>query len=287
MLMHAEILNKRPRKDKQIPIIQISIPKAGTHLLQKCLRLIIQQNNIPFILEDSLGRYWYLKTRHLKYNEEHKRKILAVPQAVKFFIFRDPRDQLVSFIFYIAKSYKESPETYQAIHDNHALHIKKFNMGQLGIYPFDCASYAHLSLEEMLFELIFFGSPIYDSLGYRFINKNYQTNGIKEFYDSYMPWKEVPDICTIRFEDLVGPHGGGSYEAQRACIHKIAHHLGIELSEQRVAYIAQRLFGNTPTFREGKIGSWRTHFNEEHKTLFKEMAGQLLIDLGYESDFNW
>jgi hypothetical protein len=41
------------------------------------------------------------------------------------------------------------------------------------------------------------------------------------------------------------------------------------------------------TFRSGKIGDWRSHFSAEHIRLFKEVAGDLLIRLGYERDLNW
>jgi hypothetical protein len=41
------------------------------------------------------------------------------------------------------------------------------------------------------------------------------------------------------------------------------------------------------TFRSGKSGTWRQYFTEEHKRLFKEVAGDLLIRLGYETDNDW
>ena len=37
------------------------------------------------------------------------------------------------------------------------------------------------------------------------------------------------------------------------------------------------------TFRKGKPGNWQEHFSEQNKALFKEMAGDLLIRLGYET----
>jgi hypothetical protein len=43
----------------------------------------------------------------------------------------------------------------------------------------------------------------------------------------------------------------------------------------------------TQTFHKGKIGSWRTHFNNRHKEAFKRVAGDLLIELGYEQNLNW
>jgi len=43
----------------------------------------------------------------------------------------------------------------------------------------------------------------------------------------------------------------------------------------------------SPTFRSGKTGEWKKHFTPEHKKLFKDVAGDLLIKLGYEKDKGW
>lgn len=67
------------------------------------------------------------------------------------------------------------------------------------------------------------------------------------------------------------------------------------LIEQAVASNAfERVSGRKPgqedssSFaRKGISGDWRNHFTPEHKARFKELAGELLIDLGYEADMNW
>jgi hypothetical protein len=41
------------------------------------------------------------------------------------------------------------------------------------------------------------------------------------------------------------------------------------------------------TFRSGKAGGWREHFTDEHKRLFKDVAGDLLVRLGYEKNNDW
>jgi hypothetical protein len=41
------------------------------------------------------------------------------------------------------------------------------------------------------------------------------------------------------------------------------------------------------TFRSGKTGGWREQFTEEHKALFKDIAGDLLVRLGYEKSNDW
>lgn len=39
--------------------------------------------------------------------------------------------------------------------------------------------------------------------------------------------------------------------------------------------------------RKGVAGDWQNVFTEKDKRIFKEEAGDLLIELGYEEDNNW
>jgi hypothetical protein len=40
-------------------------------------------------------------------------------------------------------------------------------------------------------------------------------------------------------------------------------------------------------YRKGVAGDWRNHFSEEDRRVFKEEAGELLIQLGYEKNSGW
>ena len=40
-------------------------------------------------------------------------------------------------------------------------------------------------------------------------------------------------------------------------------------------------------YRKGIAGDWENHFSAEDKRIFKEIAGDLLIQLGYEKDLDW
>ncbi len=93
----------------------------------------------------------------------------------------------------------------------------------------------------------------------------------------------------VKFENLIGPKGGGSYEQQLKTIMKISQHLGIPLSLQKIQTVIADLFGGTWTFREGQIGGWKKYFTPEIKKAFKQDPRliQLLIDLGYENGSNW
>jgi len=44
---------------------------------------------------------------------------------------------------------------------------------------------------------------------------------------------------------------------------------------------------SSPTFRSGKVGSWRTAFDKENKRLFNDVSDDLLIRLGYEKNNGW
>lgn len=100
-------------------------------------------------------------------------------------------------------------------------------------------------------------------------------------------WRESPRFLAIRFEDLIGPHGGGKTDVQYEVIKMILDHLNLQPPKQGIEGVAREMIGGSYTFRKGVIGGWRDSFMQEHKDAFKEIAGDLLIELGYEKDFDW
>lgn len=111
---------------------------------------------------------------------------------------------------------------------------------------------------------------------------------ITECYRAYLQWHHAySDTYVTHFEKLVGDKGGGDSAMQTEEIQRIANFLEISLDQNQITDIAHNLFGGTSTFKQGKIDSWKKYFTPQVKTLFKKVAGQLLIDLGYETDFNW
>jgi hypothetical protein len=222
-----------------------SIPKSGTHLATRVIEELtgFVGRIIPTNLDDLKSNQFM--GAHLPYSVENE--LLLRKNNVKgVFIFRDPRDQLVSNVFFIYKF----PQLWPMVQ--------------------------HLTFDQLLEYLIKDGSLI-TSL-----------NNIDAFYKSFLPWKEILDIFyTTQFEKLIGPLGGGTLASQLTEIKNIAAHIGISISDGQAMKISQAIYGNTWTFREGKIGSWKKYFNEQHKRLFKHIAGQLLIDLGYETDLLW
>ena len=111
--------------------------------------------------------------------------------------------------------------------------------------------------------------------------------GIREKLLMMSPWFSTSEAQIFFFEELVGEAGGGSREAQEAAILRLAELVGIALTTRKVREIGASAFGTGSTFRSGRTGGWRQHFDDEIKTLFKEEAGSLLIDLGYERVDDW
>lgn len=96
-------------------------------------------------------------------------------------------------------------------------------------------------------------------------------------------WQAV----VVRFEDLIGPAGGGDADRQADSLRRLARHVGVEVTAGKAAKVGHDLFGGTRTFRSGRIGGWREHLGTEHVTAIKQILGDLLVELGYERDDSW
>ena len=162
--------------------------------------------------------------------------------------------------------------------------LKKNNCNLFFIYrnPRDCAVSAVYYMQKHTNIWPAFQSLSFDDALTSIIIAINQDN-----YRIYMPWFNEINICVVRFEDLVGSHGGGNDQAQYEAVNHIANQLGLDYNNAQLSIIADDLFGKSGTFYKGQICSWKSHFNNAHKQLFKELAGDLLISLGYEKDDNW
>jgi hypothetical protein len=215
-----------------------SIPKCGTHLLAKAIELTANIKLIDEIKAEKIINFGIPSNKnenqfsrcHMPFLKSLSEEILAKNYKV-FFIYRDPRDQVVSRAYWIQKRQKNKQK-----------------------------------IETLIDFLI---------------------ADIKNYYHRFLPWKNEGHICTLKFEDLVGQLGGGNNQTQRMEIRKICRFLNMKPTPDLIKNCIKNLYGNTFTFREGKIGSWKHHFNAAQKQAFKKIGGQLLIDLEYEADLNW
>ena len=106
-------------------------------------------------------------------------------------------------------------------------------------------------------------------------------------------------IITVRYEDLL-------YDAEHE-VGRVLTWAGVDASSQMINSVVTRnrfsrlaigkrfwrRFGSgskpraKSNLRKGISGDWKNHFRAHHCERFKELAGQALIELGYETDENW
>ncbi len=224
----------------------VTIPKSGTNLLAKALRLItdkkVKRYNSKKLLSNELPSNSYIiHFSHVIYNPSVAR-FFEENNYVNLFMIRDPRDVVVSHVFWFVSHPKIYPKLYKR-------------------YKHDPTFFSKLLTQQI--------------------------RSIKKTYDLYLRWSKDSHFYTVRFEKLVGASGGGNDKEQLQELKNISRHCGFDASPDSLKKVAKELFGGTMTFREGIMGSWKKYFSEQDKELFKNVAGQLLIDLGYESDLKW
>jgi len=235
-------------------ICVVSIPKSGTFLIAR-------------YIEELTGKSWSMigniTEKNLAYWDWNKKFAVThsycMPEAIDFcknnnvkviFNYRDPRDIVISAYFYLK---------------DHEF-AKAFTSSQL--------------IDELIINhMRFWWISNFD--------EEFRKLNIKNYFPLFLEWIKQDFVCSTCFECLVGPQGGGAVDMQTQEITKIAKFLDITVKNRKLNHILHTIFGNTVTFRQGKIGSWRKHFSPAHKQLFKNLAGQILIELKYENDLDW
>ena len=260
----------RFRSQKDLPILLgISFPKSGTHLLDQIL--LGFSNVAPFAkrvhsfyaeYEGESGRKrtpeqalaWLDSLRprdvasaHLFARPEAIARVCS-PKFISYFIFRDPRDVVVSHVFYVT--------------DMEARHVHHDYYQSLP--DFD----ARLSVSIL-------GRPDSDA----------EFPDIAKRFAPYLDWINQPEVLTIHFEDLI--------HDRAATLTRIMDHLlnrfPLSATRQLILDSLETSINpkKSPTFRSGKTGEWKKHFTDEHKEIFKAVAGDLLVKLGYEKNNDW
>lgn len=174
---------------------------------------------------------------------------LCRPERVNYFIYRDPRDMLISHIFFATDMHQGHGmhEYYQTLSDFDArLKVAITGIDQDGLYMVS----------------------------------------VRQRYEGVFQWLEQPAVLCIRFEELI-------HEQERILNQMLdqVEKTGYLIPTPRPKALEILLETIQPkkskTFRSGKTGEWRKYFKDEHKALFKEVAGDLLVRLGYEKNNDW
>ena len=250
-------------------LLSISFPKSGTHLLDQIL--LGFSKVAPFSLrlhsfyaeyEGESGRKrapqqaldWLdslrprdIASAHLFARPEAVDRLIK-PRFVPYFIFRDPRDVAVSHVFYVTEM------EARHVHHDYYQSLSDFN-------------------ERLKVSIL--GRPDVDI----------EFPNIAERFAPYLGWLDHPEVMKIHFEDLVNDRA--------AMLNRIMDHFlaRVPLTTPRKVILdaleSSIHPGKSPTFRSGKTGEWKKFFTPEHKKIFKDVAGDLLVNLGYEKDNDW
>ena len=111
---------------------------------------------------------------------------------------------------------------------------------------------------------------------------------IGEMLTRFQPWLHMENIFICRFEDLIGPEGGGNFQKQLAILSDISNFIHIPVDQVKLEKIAAKVFsGKSSTYRKGKVGDWQNYFDSEHINEFKNVANREIIAYGYEHNMDW
>ena len=254
-----------------------SFPKSGTHLLTQVMHGFAQigpavDSGLPAVVTfdgftgrqrsqtEILSDLRRLLPGDIAYGHVH-----AFPGAVEFlcragmaayFILRDPRDVVVSHVHYIAEMAPSHihHRYYHEVLDSFDQRLK--------------ASIAGVPRQELEKAA---SKPVFEPLP-----------DIRERFEPYLAWLDRPEVLVLRYEDFLSER---QQTVQRVLEH--ATRRGFEPRcefEQAVRVLEASIDPQrSPTFRSGKAGGWREAFNEEHRQIFQQVAGDLVARLGYEA----
>ena len=255
--------------DEVPPVFGNSKPKSGSHLLLQILNGFTQI--MPYRYVEAEPVRTIKKDGGRRTEDEILSDLRGIPKGVigwgyvdataqnvsfltgagrvNYFMYRDPRDMLVSQVFYATDMQEE-----------HGMHAY------------------YKSLPDFSARLSVAISGI-DNDGLYMVD-------VKQRYAGVFQWLEQKNVTCIRFEDLID-HRDATLGAMLDEVEKTGYNIPTPREQALSVLVSAIQPRKSHTFRAGKTGGWREHFTIEHKKLFKDVAGDLLVKLRYERNNDW
>jgi hypothetical protein len=185
-----------------------------------------------------------IRLGYLAWDPETEARLCRKGWAV-YQILRDPRDTVISQIFYATE-----------MHKGHALHDYLRSLPDM----------------EARIEAMIQGIP----------EGRLRRANIREQFDRYTPWMKRPEVHLVRYEDLVG-RPEQELGLMLGHLRRLGFASG-ESDEALVPRLRARMApAKSETFRKGGAGGWRQYFTDRNRAQFERVAGDLLRELGYEA----
>lgn len=251
------------------PIFGNSKPKSGSHLLIQVLAGLCEVAPYRYVEAEPIRTITKDGRRKIKeevlgeldnmprgvigwgYVDASPENVAFLCQAgrVNYFLYRDPRDLLVSQVFFATDMYEDHGmhDFYKSLPDLEA----RLRVAITGI----------------------------DRDGLHMVS-------VKQRYEGVFQWLEQKHVMCIRFEDLI-ENRDSTLNAMLDEVEKTGYQIPTPREKALSILIEAIQPSKSHTFRSGKTGGWKGYFTEEHKKLFKDMAGDLLVRLGYEKSNDW
>ena len=246
-----------------------AMPKSGSHLIIQILHGLTKlgpfvnpgfppvnrsEDNRKLPPEAILANIQRLRPGDLGYGYIHAQEPflseLIRPGVATLFVFRDPRDMIVSHVFYATEIHKG--------HGMHQYYTQVLNTTE----------------ERINAQILGVNDP------------GFELSPIRVKYEAYLGWLEQPEILCLRFEDLILDRDRSlsrllDFLEEKGITTLVPRQKAIEELKRTIAP------NRSGTFRKGKPGNWREHFTTDNIARFKETSGDLLLRMGFELDHDW
>lgn len=243
------------------PVLVNSIPKSGTHLLLRVARslpgvvyygsFLASAPSLSLVPRDQQAINFHISRiapgevlgAHLYHSDESADRLKAI-NACHLFIYRDPRDIVLSEAEYLA-----------SMNPWHRMHrfFKSVTAPQERI--------------RMVIEGVPEAQGVYPDLRARLL--------------PYLGWLDEPDVLCLRYEELVGSDRKVMLEkicrefAVRAKLANVNFADLVKSIERNLDH------GRSHTFRSGGTEKWRSQMTSENLHKLTEIAGDLFERMGY------
>lgn len=235
-------------------VLCISLPKAGTHLLERAICRLpgLRRKVLPTVHDANIDRWGELgdvlaslsvgqvAVAHLGFSPERLDSLIHT-ETRGFFVIRDPRDIVVSQASYIMSKPKHPQHQVFTAEKDQRSRILRAIRGN--------------------------AATGLDSVGARL-----------RLYQGWL----CPQLHLVRFEELIGGRGQGTDQTQTEVLRGVCRHLGVALGPEAFERLATGVFSQaSPTFHRGAVGGWRDVFDDETAEAFEDEAGEELRRYGY------